>query len=511
MRAVTAEVMRRMDQRAIEEYHIPSVVLMEHAALCLCEKVKSLCGKETRIHIVCGAGNNGGDGFALARLLVQEGYAQVEIYCAANKEALSKDAFCFAQIAQSYDIPIYDSTDRKEVEHWLKKADLLVDGLFGTGLSRPIGGWQKELIGLMNASGKAILAIDIASGIHSDSGQIMGCAVKAKWTVSFEAYKIGQLLYPGAEYSGEVEVAEIAMPKQLQQEQGEGIQVIDEALAGSLLPKRKANSHKGSYGKCLMIAGSLQMHGAMTLCARAALSSGIGTLTLFVPEAIAFLAGQIEEAMLLAAPCDQDGFFAEEALAFLKEKLSAYDMVVIGNGIGRGKGALLLVQEVLSSELPCILDGDALYLARYFPQLLKEKKQLMLTPHPKELSYLSGCSMEEIAQAPLTVLERLQESWKDACIVAKNTHTLLAYQEQRYINIAGNNALAKGGSGDVLCGVLAGLYGQGKDMLSAAVCAVYLHAKAAERLAAHKDMACIQPHEVLWEIQEEIRLLRGMK
>ena len=395
-------------------------------------------------------------------------------------------------------IPLYSCTSIEDIKGILDQADVIVDALFGTGLSRNIEGFYADLIQYVNTLDALVFSVDIASGIHGDTGHVMGCAIQADHTISFECYKMGQLLFPGSSYCGECHIATIAMPKDIV-ESSEGIIVIDDEVMKACIPQRSSHSHKGSYGKALMIGGSMQMHGAITLAARAALASGIGTLTLAIPEGIHnILAGKIEECMLLAQPM-QHGFIALEAVANLKKCIQQYDLLIIGNGLGREEGGKALVDMVLESDIACILDGDALYLAGKHP-LLRTRKNIIVTPHIKEMSYLSGVSIEEIKRDPQQVLKSYIAEHPDVCVILKDEHTLIQYQDTCYMNLAGNHALAKGGSGDVLCGILAGFYGQSKHALHSAISAVYTHALTAEQLVRYYSAHSILPSHLIDEI-----------
>lgn len=510
MKIVSTEDMRAMDHTAIHDYHIPGVVLMEHAAMAVKQHIDNEHSVSSRILILCGPGNNGGDGFALARLLKQDGYRYVTILCNVPFERMTHDEKIYAAAAGSYHIPVYQSEDLDEINPLLEKSDIIVDALFGTGLSRNIEGFYDKLICALNVVKKHVISIDIASGINGDNGKVMGCAVQATKTIVLECLKPGNVLYPGSSYCGEICVESITMPVNII-EQTKGWTVLDDDLAAAFLPKRKSHSNKSSYGKALMIGGSMQMHGAVTMCAKAALMSGIGTLTIAIPEGIhSILAGKMEEGMLLPLP-QKDGQFSSVAIDQLKQKLSAYDFVTIGNGMGRGEAIERMVEMVLSSSLPCILDGDALYAVGKHPQWLKRSAPVIVTPHPKEMSYLTGVELKDIMEDPRDMIEDFVRSYPNLTLIYKDDHTIIRKGNQCYMNLAGNNALAKGGSGDVLCGMLTGLYGQSKEALQSACCAVYVHAKCADELIKEKDHNSIMAHDIIEAGSEVYRRLRNMK
>lgn len=487
MQVYTVDAMRKMDQEAILTFHIPSILLMERAAYAVKSYMDTQNIKDQHILIVCGPGNNGGDGFALAVQLVQDGYAHVEIYCCCPLEQMSTDEAVFAKIAKAYAICWHTYRNINEIQVLLRRQDVLVDALFGTGLSRCIEGFYDALILEMNLTKCKKISIDIASGVHGDHGQLMNCAFQADVTISFEGYKCGQLLYPGSVYNHHVIVKSIGIPKCILASIPPILEVLDEPLVKHMLPLRHAHSHKGSYGKGLLVGGSMRMHGALTLAAKAALHSGIGTCTLFVPDCIAtIMAMKLEESMLLGVPSEQ-GFFHPYAVDVLKRHISAFGLITIGNGMGRSEATLDLVKVVLQSDKPCILDGDALYVLGENCEYLQRDVDVILTPHIQEMSYLTGLSKEEIIKDPLHVAMTFAKRYPRVIVVLKDQHTIITDGTTTYMNIRGNHALAKGGSGDVLCGIITGLYAQSKHALHAAACGVYVHACCAEYAIENSD------------------------
>lgn len=509
MQIQTVAGMQQMDEMAIQEIGLPSIVLMEHAAMEVARYVTLHLHKNTNILILCGPGNNGGDGFALARLLQQAGFTKVQLFSKEAIEELKGDARIMAMSARNCGIPILITQDQSLIHSSIKMCDCIIDALFGTGLNREIKGFYHDVVEMVNTSNKQVISIDIPSGIHGDNGHVMGCAIKASVTITFECLKKGQLQNKGKEYSGTLIPVSICMPKPVLSRVDNGIHVINEELVAQLLPKRKAFTHKGSYGKELMIGGSEQMHGAITLCAQAALKSGVGTLTLFIPEGIReVVSKKMEECMLITAP-QEDGFFAEDAYIKLQEILSSYDVISIGNGMGRGSGAFEIVRCVLESDLPCIVDGVALFLASRMPTLLKNRKALtILTPHPKEFGYLSNKTINELQMDIFKSVDDFVKECTNVVIVAKDTYTLISDGIQCYMHVQANDALAKGGSGDVLCGIIAGLYAQGRNAMESCVCGVYVHAMAAHKLMETQDTNSILPSDVIKEISSIYKALR---
>lgn len=498
MKIVSRRVMRDMDYEAIHEYGISGIILMEHAAICIFDYMKEHIQKDKHILILCGPGNNGGDGFALARLLVQEGYEHVTLLCNVPYRKMSHDEAIYARIAQSYHIPIIQTEDMDILQPLLEKQDCIVDALFGTGLKRNIEGFYDELILRINRLHTYVISIDIPSGIHGDTGEIMNCAIQANVTITFECMKLGQVVYPGSSYCGEVIVKSIGIPREIIMKIPEYIQILSKDIIKAFLPLRVPHSHKGNYGKVLMVGGSSSMHGAITLCAKAALYSGVGTLTLMIPESIrTIIANKLEECMILSI-LDDKGFFHKDAVHVLKEQLANYDIIVLGNGMGRNGVTRDMVEVVLKSNKPCILDADALYEVGNCKELLKLRDALtILTPHPKEMSYISGKSIKEIMINPLQFAREFTSIHPSVVLVLKDQHTIICNQKHMYMNIIGNHALAKGGSGDVLCGILSGLFAQSKDGLASACSAVYVHAFAADELIKEKNAYSILPSDLI--------------
>lgn len=509
MRIVDVKTMRYLEHFAIQESRIPARTLMKRAAQGIKDRMDVLQMREKRILILCGPGNNGGDGFALATLLHQDAYHAITLVCRAPFAAMAKDVAFYAKMANACGIAIHQDMTIKSLQVLLACHDVVVDALFGIGLSRDITGVYAQCIQCINEAKRYVISVDIASGIDADTGCVKAQAIRADETITFACRKQGQLLYPGSMHSGSVHVVDIGIPLKAYQNVTYST-VLDDEIAHALLPKRQAHSHKGSYGKVLLIGGSLRMHGALTLCAKSMLRSGVGMLTLFVPETIAMLqAYKVEECMLLPAPA-KDGFFAQEANACLQQHMHAYDMFVIGNGMGRSAACEALVCSVLQSDRPCILDGDALYLCAHHMDLLQKRTApTILTPHPKEMSYLTGKLVQDIVSQPFHIAALFAKEYPHVVLALKDQYTIVAHQLCTYVNIAGNNALAKGGSGDVLCGIIAGLFAQGKDGIGAAATGVYVHACCGDEACTQSDANSILPSDLLLYVGAIFKRIRA--
>lgn len=492
MKVLKANDVRALDQKAIQQ-GISSKTLMANAAFALRKYVLEMAKiKGNRIGIVCGPGNNGGDGFCLAWLL-RDTNVVVTLIVACRKEQMSEDEAYYASLCEEEGIVCYAKADGL-----LKQMDIIVDCLFGTGLCRALTGEYLTLVEQINESGAYVIACDIPSGLSADEGMILGGCVKADMTITFVAGKLGLWMGEGMRYAGRIEIEDIQIPKKLLAGK-QGMTIVDEQLFYERLPKRSSDSHKGSYGKALLIGGSFGMSGALILAGKAALRCGLGTCTLMAEEAsLPILATALPEAMVRTLPTTLD---AKAFDALLHE----YDCIAIGNGLGRSEAMKRIVAQVWNSDLPCVFDGDALYLLGQLPELAQRNAKTVLTPHPKEVSYLLGTGIQELIKHPLETLYRLEKAFLDTTIVMKNTRTLISDGLARYINVIGNDGLATGGSGDVLCGMILGFMAQQALSIDAAICGVYLHAACADACLSSMSTYSILPSDVIQNVPSVLR------
>ena len=478
---LTAAQMKSADERTIAG-GVPSLVLMERAAMAVVQTITEEMPEADSAIVLCGTGNNGGDGFAVARILSDLGY-RIQIVAPGSPDHFSPDRKQQEAMLKPYGIPVYQSfseADRNGVS-------LLVDALFGIGLSREISGDWKTCIDQANASGLPIAAVDMPSGIHTDTGAVLGTAVKAAFTVTFSAPKAGLLLYPGKAFAGKTFVRQIGI--RTDREDSSFLQVEEEDL--SLLRKRKEDGNKGTFGKVLVIAGSHTICGAAYLSAEAALRSGAGMVKIYTEEANrTALAASFPEALLSVY---SEWEWSPETL---KEDLNWADAVLIGPGISCGSTAGRILKYVLEhSSLPLILDADALnLLAGKTEQLRTYPGKCVLTPHCMEMSRLTGLPIPEIKQNAPKAAEELAKK-TGAAVVLKDASTVIADPDGTvWLYSGGSSALATAGSGDVLAGLMAGLTARFRHTdLPAAALAVCLHGccglKAAEAASAATVLA----------------------
>lgn len=485
MKVLRCEDMRAADVDA-QELGIPGIVLTEHAAIALAAAVKRAAQSYGKcIAIVCGSGNNGGDGYALARLLRQ--YEDLQVTIVKNHEAkdLPEDARMNALSAAKLSITMISFAQFQAGDY-----DILVDCLFGIGLSRVICEPYRGIIEQMNDSNAYKIACDIPSGLSADDGNILGCALKAQETITFGCGKLGLYMNEGTTHCGHITIADIAIPRQIT-DRFDAISILDKKAVKPMLPLRKTNSHKRSYGNVLLIGGHKGMYGALLMAGEACLRCGAGLVTMMGDTEFC-RSTVLKEAMCLEYP-DKN----EEAFQKLTK---SFDCVAVGNGLGRDSDAMWLVQQVWNSNLPAIFDGDALYLLGQWQDRKPRTAPYALTPHPKELSYLLGIDTADLIKKPSAALKLSENAFPNGVIVMKNTRTIISDGHRRYLNIGGNHGLATGGSGDVLCGMILGLYAQGGDMTDAAACAVYLHGKCADDLSINMAMRSILPRDMIKQL-----------
>lgn len=480
MKVSTVEQMRELDRTAIERYGIPDILLMENAGLAVYDVIRRKTGLvDRRYTVVCGSGNNGGDGFVIARKLISSG-AAAEIVFFGKKESLTGSARSNFDICERSGVPVDSSRDLRKCGPLFERADAIVDALFGTGLSRNIEGEYAELVGLINGSGKPVYSVDIPSGIHGDTGNIMGTAVKADYTVSFGLPKLGNIFYPGASYCGELYVSHISFPPE-HYSQDRIAQAVNTPVP---LPGRDPEGHKGSFGRALFVAGASSYYGAPLLCARAFLKAGGGYARLAAPESIIpTLAGHTPEIVFHPMKETVKGSIALEnektILDLIRGSANSRgaDFLVIGPGLGTEEESAALVRKLLqSSDLPVLIDGDGLRAVSGSRQsMTKRKAPTILTPHPGEMAGLLEITAGEVRSDPLAAVRRAAEEYQ-AVTVLKGARSCIAEPGGKvWINLTGNAGMGTAGSGDVLSGTIPAMFGLGLPVTEAVRAGVLIH------------------------------------
>ena len=463
---VTASESRQFDQLA-EQAGLPSLVLMENAALRVAEVLQQHFELDPpkRIVIVCGKGNNGGDGMALARHLHNIGF-QVQVFLLADPDELKGDAAINYRAAFNFGVPIQSITSSDQLSQLVEKlqtADLVVDALLGTGIAGEVRGLYADAIPLITQNSTRILSIDIPSGINSDTGEVCGVAVRADATVTLGAVKLGLVLFPGADYAGDLFVGSLGIPEQLLTKLNIRRFVSTYELVGRALPPRHPNTHKGDYGRVLIVGGAPGMTGAAIMAGKAALRAGAGLVQVALPQSLNIAVETAAlEVMSFPLPETEAGTIAPEALNALADRLNWADVIAVGCGISRNERTQTFVRQLVAQvDKPMVIDADGLIaLAGHSEILRRRKSPTILTPHPGEMAALMQTTVGEVQRDRVgTALKAAREF--NAIIVLKGARTITAApDETMLVNLTGNAGMATGGSGDVLTGIIAALLAQ---------------------------------------------------
>ena len=507
--------MADLDREAMDRFAIPGLILMENAGLQVVRYIESLrTGPwRGRVVICCGRGNNGGDGFVIARHLARLGYRPA-VWAMGPLSAYSGDAAVNYEILLKQGYPVSQVTERNPQEmQELGEEDIIVDALLGTGLKKDVSGLFAAMIGAINESRAPVLAVDIPSGVCADSGKIMGTAVKAQHTVTFALPKRGLLLYPGAACAGRVVAAEIGIPAQLTADPAVQENLITGSYVQARLPLRPPQSHKGTYGRLLLLAGAPGMSGAAVLAAEAALRGGAGLVYLgAAPELRPVLEAKLKEVIIRELPGDGNGNLDAGAFPRIREEARFCQAMAVGPGMDPGPAALVLLQQILEElNLPLVIDAGGLVALARKPSLLAGKKPtLVLTPHPGEMSQLLGMAVGEVQGNRWELAARQARQW-GCVLVLKGAHTAVGLPTgELYVNPTGNAALATAGSGDLLTGLIAALLAQGLPAEDAAIAGVYLHGLAADLLVAERGPRGNTAGDILSFFPDALRQLDGL-
>ncbi|MBI5665755.1 MAG: NAD(P)H-hydrate dehydratase [Nitrospirae bacterium] len=538
LKIADSEEMQRIDRITIEKYGVPGTVLMERAGLSVAARINDIYFQNTqegtlnaaiirerKILVLCGGGNNGGDGFVIARVLHNQG-RRVEVYMTANPASLKGDTKINYDAAKKFGVVI------RPAGHFLKRVPsdvdrncLIVDALLGTGLRKEVRAPLTDVIKKINHLPVPVVSVDIPSGISSDTGQIMGCAVKARCTVTFGLPKRGHFLYPGAEYAGQLYVEEIGFPRTLLASERIRINLVQKEDARSLIPVRPKYSHKGTYGHVLIVAGSRGKTGAALMAAKACLRAGAGLVTIGVPETLVnSFQSRVTEEMLLPLPDKGNGTLSIDAagpvLDFLKKGVK---VLAIGPGLSADKEisklAGILIRE---SGSPIVIDADGLNaISDQTSALRKSSAPVILTPHPGEMARLlrkgpAGSQRSDAASGLREAIEK--DRINTALDFARKTKTFLVLkgaptitatpQGEAFINTTGNPGMATAGTGDVLTGMISAFLAQGMSPANASILGVYLHGLAGDIVAGKKGQRSLIASDIISSLPMAFRSIR---
>lgn len=516
MRVVTAETMRRLDRKTIEEAGIPGMVLMENAGRGAAGEIlrsySPIPGRK-KVAIVAGRGNNGGDGFVIARYLINRGLA-VTVFLLALPEEVKGDAETNLSILlrMQADVRAISGEDAwKAARPEFSACGLIVDAIFGTGLSSDVRGLQREVINDMNRSGVPVVSVDLPSGLHADTGEVLGTCVKADCTITFALPKAGLFIYPGADYAGRVKVVDISIPAALIEEEGITDRLLTFDHVCRMFRPRSPSAHKGDGGHVLVVAGSRGKTGAAALCSRGAAGAGAGLVTLAIPESLnSIMEVKLTEVMTEPIPEDDEGGPGSGSLDAVLQLMAGKKALALGPGLSTGEEARRLVHGLVEqSAIPMVIDADGLnVLSGNLEVLGRAKAPVVVTPHPGEMARLAGSGTREVQKdRPGTAREFAKRH--GCCLVLKGARSLVATPDGSVaINLTGNAGMASGGMGDVLTGMIAGCMAQGYDAAVSARLAVFCHGLAGDLLSRERGPLGFMAGDLLRVLPRVLRALQ---
>lgn len=517
MKLVTASEMREIDKTAIERYGIPGPVLMENAGRGAAETILTTKPELTygqKVAIFSGPGNNGGDGFVIARCLAERG-ALVAVYLLTSPEKLKGDALTNYKIITHLNIPVIAVHSDQEWAGYQDQAAsenvLFIDAIFGTGLKGEVRGVMATVINWLNGLRKPVWSVDIPSGLDADTGRPLGTAVKADVTITFGLPKIGQIVSPGPEFTGSLKIIDIGIPAKAVEKNEIRRELLGQDICPGWILPRPPDSHKGTYGHVLIIAGSPGKTGAAILTCLGALRSGAGLVTCGLPKSLnPVFETKVTEAMSEPLPETIDGALSTAAYDRIMELIENKKVLAIGPGLSLHPETQALIRRLVAeADIPMVIDADAVRSIKGYLHILKESINIrILTPHPGEMGWLVGKKTWEIQENRLSMAEELSKEY-GVYTVLKGAATLIAAPNgETAVNSTGGPALASGGMGDVLTGTIAGFMAQGYNPFRAACLGVFCHGLAGDRLSGQKKISGILATEVAQAIPGILATLR---
>ena len=504
MKISSVSEMRQMDQSAIETYGIPDEILMENAGLAAYSVLsEQLDIQSNRFLVVCGGGNNGGDGLMVARKIHSNG-GMVRVVLLSDPGKYSGAAQTNYKSLGHLPIEMGQLESVASLEKDLPRYSMIIDAIFGTGISRPVEGKYREVIDLLNRSEIPVFSLDIPSGIHGDTGQIMGVAIRAQTTVTFGLPKIGNMLFPGYDRCGKLYVTHISFPPALYRADTLNIALNDPPE----LPKRNPSGHKGSFGEALFIAGAASYYGAPFFAALSFLKAGGGYARLAAPESMTpYLANKGSEIVFVPQSETPTGSISLDNKEALVKSANQMDMVVLGPGISLDDETQKLARELSAAiEVPLLIDGDGITALWENLDILKQRKApTVLTPHPGEMSRITGKSVKEILEDSISILQKTAAEL-NSIVILKGAHTLIGLPGRKvFINMSGNPGMGTAGSGDVLTGTIAAMHGMGLSVEDAVKKGVFLHGLAGDLAADHIGEDGITAADILNHIPSAVK------
>lgn len=503
---VTSSEMRDIDRKAAGVYGTATLDLMENAGKGLANAILKYYPDSKRIAIFCGKGNNGGDGLVAARYLSDK--TDVVVFLLCGKNEISGDARVNLDKFKGKLFEIKTEEDFKKKISEAAAADVIVDAILGTGLKSALSGHFRDVVEGINSIEKKVISADIPSGINSDTGQVMGGAVKADLTVTFGIPKVGLYLFPGREFAGDIEVVDIGFPDALISDEEIKTGIIEQADVAPLFPEKKIDTHKGSYGHLLVMAGSLGKTGAAAMVATAALRAGAGVVTLAVPKNLqSIYEMKLTEVMTEPLSEAEKCCIGEDALREVLKLAENKSAVAIGPGISPTPSAVKVMGGLIEKlTQPVVIDAGGIDAVVAKADILKNAQgPRVITPHPGEMGRLLGLSSREVQTDRVGIARRFAQD-NNVCVVLKGAHTVIAAPEGKvFINTTGNPGMATAGTGDVLTGIIGGFLAQGFDAEKAAIAAVYLHGHAGDLIRDVKGEYGIMATDLIDKIPYAIR------
>ncbi|RLC49148.1 MAG: bifunctional ADP-dependent NAD(P)H-hydrate dehydratase/NAD(P)H-hydrate epimerase [Candidatus Cloacimonadota bacterium] len=519
--------MRELDRISIEEVGISGLVLMENAGKKSAEIIeeKILKTNKERIAVLCGTGNNGGDGMVIARWLFNHNY-NVDCFIIGSEEKFTPSARNNYGILKYHNISIYYIENEQDLDKWkdaFVNYNVFIDAIFGVGLKGAVKGFRQQLIETINHLNRICIGVDIASGVDAETGKIGSVAIKCNYTITMAFPKYGHLLFPGREYTGKLFVVDIGIPKRVQEFKSSRRQEFKKSRVQeverpsklvnnyaelledvrSLIPARKMNSHKGNYGKVGIIAGSPGLTGAAIMSANACLEMGAGLITVIHPKSIGtILENNLLEIMTYGVDETEEFSIAYTALNKIMNFCKNLDAVAVGPGLSRNPNTQKLIRDfLLNNQLPAVIDADAINAFENHNDTLEELtgKPYIFTPHLVEFSRLYNISLEEIKDNPLHTAKQFAKQYK-VVLLLKGATSIITDGNRLTFNITGNPGLSTGGSGDVLTGIILALLGQGLSIYDSARIGAFIHGKVADVIKNEFGEISITPAKLIRNI-----------
>lgn len=494
MKIGTSQMIRNIDEYCIKNLEMPSVVLMENAALKVVENIS--LEKNNSFAIICGRGNNGGDALAVARHLYCKG-KHVEVFLL-GINSMSKDCEINYKILRNMGVNLNNISNVEDIKYLrdaINRCDVTIDGIFGTGLSRNVSGIYDLAITIINENSSNIIAIDVPSGFESNTGKVLGNCIRANKTISFQLYKRGFLNYDTDKLTGEIIVEDIGIPQVAIEKFHNNEFMIDKKMIKNKIKKRDKYSYKGNYGRVSIIAGTKGFTGAAVISTQAAVRSGAGLVTLCCKSDIQeIVSSKLLEAMTVNL---------EDEVKF-NDILKKSDVIAIGPGMGNNEETLKILTKVIKeSECPVVIDADAINVLESNLELLKYKKdKIILTPHLGEMARMTGLPINEIKEKRIEISKEFAAKYR-IILLLKGYNTIVTDGKAAVINSTGNSAMANGGMGDCLTGIIASFVAQGFSLMDAAYVGAFIHGYCGDKLS--KEMFCVNAGHVIEEIPYSIK------